>query len=246
MLYIVSMSKIKHIVLLLTLIISPFILGQKGKTYVGFQFKPIIPNTVIGQFEQNYVYDQTPRYEGIIKQKPGLIFGMVIRHGLSKNISLETGINYSRRRYDISYVAADSGFSLSNDLTLINYDIPINGLIYIQLSDTWFMNASAGINLSFYPTSVFTQAPHFDVNNQFYQVGNRVSWIQTGINANYGFEYRMKKNGAFYIGASFSQPFSHIMDFILTWKNHDSHYRVYEEIDGSYLTIDFKYFIPKL
>ena len=217
--------------------------AQKGKSYFGFQLKPIIPNKFIGQFKQPFNYDSIPRYEGSIDQKPGFVFGMVLRHGISKNISIESGINYSRRNYDISYVAEDSGIAIGNDLRLINYDIPINALIYIQLSDAWYMNASAGINMSFYPTSVFTQAPLDDIDNQFYQIGFRSNWVKFGINANYGFEYRAKKLGIFYAGASYNLPFGEIMNFTMTWKSNNINYQTFEKIDGSYLTLDFKYFI---
>jgi len=234
----------KKIILFLALIAGVFSYGQKGKTYFGLQFKPIIPNKYVGQFEQNYSFDSVPKYNGTIKQQPGYVFGIAVRHGLSKSISFETGINYTRRTYNISYASLDSGFVLNNNVSIINYDIPLNGLIYIQLSDAWFMNASAGINLSFYPTHVFTQAPLIDVNNQFYQVGTRNGWIQTGVNANYGFEYRSKNSGIIYLGASYSQPFAPIMNFIMTWRNYNVRYKVYEKIDGSYLTLDLKYFIP--
>ena len=234
----------KQIILIFTLLTGTFSFAQKGKTFFGVQLNPIIPNRYIGQFEQTYAYDSIPFYDGMIKQRPGMNFGMVVRHGITNTISIESGITYTRRSYNISYNAPDSGFASNNNLTLINYNIPINGLVYIQLADDWFMNASAGINLSFYPTSVFTQAPIIDVDHQFYQVGTRTSWVQTGVNANYGFEYRHKDAGTFYMGASYSLPFSPIMDFIMTWRSHGVRHKVYEEINGSYLTFDFKYFFP--
>ena len=44
--------------------------AQKGTTYFGVQFKPIIPNRYIGEFEQAYTYDSVPFYDGLIRQRP--------------------------------------------------------------------------------------------------------------------------------------------------------------------------------
>jgi len=230
------------IVTLILILLTNIMYAQKGKTYFGIQLKPIIPNRYIGQFEQTFSYDTVPFYNGVIKQKTGLVLGMSIRHGISESISIESGINLTRRHYDITYTAEDSAISTGNDLTIISYEIPVNALVYIKLSETWYMNASGGLNFSFFPSDVYTEAENNTVNSLFYQVGIRKSWIKLGFNANYGFEYRTKKSGIFYTGLSYNYPFGEIMAFRMTWRNNGIRYQTNENISGSYLTLDLKYF----
>ncbi len=234
----------KSIYLILFIFCSVAVVGQKGKTSFGIQFKPIIPNKFIGQLEQEFIHIPIPQYNGLVTQKLGYAFGMVIRQGISKTISIESGINFVQRNFNFSFNTLDSGIVTNKDFAFVNYDIPINALIYIKLSNKWYMNASGGISLSFYPSSIKAFADIKSFNNTYSIIGERTKWANLGLNANYGFEYRTKKSGALYLGASFSSPFSSAMSFYLTWENNSTKYRVSQEFKGSYLTLDLKYFLP--
>ena len=84
--------------------------AQKGVTTFGLQYKPIIPNRIIGTFEQEFNQNQ---FESTVKQRLGHSYGMVIRVGLTKNISFETGINYTKRNLGLNFnVPEDSTFNL--------------------------------------------------------------------------------------------------------------------------------------
>ncbi|MFD1551064.1 PorT family protein [Putridiphycobacter roseus] len=218
--------------------------SQKGKTYVGIQYKPIVPNKFIGAYQQAYARTETPSFEGEIVQKLGYVTGVTIRHGISKNISIETGINYVNRRFNISYDALDSNYQGNTDTKLINYNIPINALVYIQIGDQWYMNASGGANISFFPTIVGSYVNLGDTKNYFFQESTPTNWLQFGVNANYGFEYRTKDAGVFYLGASYYLPFRPIVYSKMVWVNQSVNRHVIAPINGSYFTVDLKYFIP--
>jgi hypothetical protein len=68
--------------------------AQERVTTVGLQFKPILSSEIINtgpqsQEVENISYTITPQ--------SGYAFGMVIRKGLTKQVSIETGINYSKK-----------------------------------------------------------------------------------------------------------------------------------------------------
>lgn len=233
--------------IILTLLMSTFsilALAQKDDNIFGFQFKPIVPNSFIGEYTRDF--DIAPVFHAQAKQKMGYSFGMVMRHYFSDKIALETGINFTKRRYDLHFEANDGPIQAVQDLDVgyINYQIPVSGLIFIKLSDELYMNASGGVNLDFYPSAVSTSGV-IDIDNSFQFRGLRTEWVQFGANANFGFEYRTKKKGSFYLGATYNQPFSNTMQFTLALEKDGANHTVRDFVTGSYLTLDFRYFLPK-
>ena len=217
----------------------------ENKTLFGLQIKPIIPNRFIGQYEQSFNRPGSPSFSGSFEQKLGYSAGIAIRHQFSKVFSLETAINFVRRNYHFNYVSVDSGYSATSKVGFIGYDIPVNGLVYVRIADKWYMNASAGINFGFYPTSVQSVNDDSNTKIQFKQITSPTRRIQLGLNINYGFEYRIKSIGTFYLGASYLLPFSDIAINQMTWVNNGSDLYVREGVNGSFLTLDLKYFFPK-
>ncbi len=234
----------KIILPFLIILFSPTVIAQKGENVFGFQIKPIIPNKFIGEYERNF--DSLPVFHSQSKQKLGYSFGMVMRHYFTDKIALETGINFTKRRYNLHFDANDGNIQSIQDLTVgyINYQIPVSALIFIKLSNELYMNASGGINFDFYPSAV-TKSGTIDIENSFQFRGLRTEWIQFGANANFGFEYRTKKKGAFYLGATYNQPFNNTMQFTMALQREGPNTTIRDFISGSYLTIDFRYFLTK-
>jgi hypothetical protein len=233
----------KIILPLLTLLMSTITIAQEGENIFGFQFKPIVSNKFIGEYERNF--DSLPAFHSQSKQKLGYSFGMVMRHYFTDKIALETGINFTKRRFNLHYEANEGGIVETQDLSVgyINYQIPVSALFFIKLSDVLYMNASGGINFDFYPSAVSASGV-IDIDNSFQFRGFRTEWIQFGANANFGFEYRTKHKGAFYLGATYNQPFTSTMQFTMAWERKGANTVIRDYINGSYLTLDFRYFLP--
>jgi hypothetical protein len=211
-------------------------------SYFGIQVKPIFPTRFIGEPSLTLEKDE---FSTTITQKTGFSFGGTVRAGITNLLALETGINFNQRHFDIEMSVVDSAVYAKNDLTFVSYDIPINGLVYVQLSDNIFMNASLGVALTFKPTHVGI------VTNP----GGSFSFTHTGLvnrktgfdlNANFGFEYRTKRSGFFYFGGTARVPFKPIFDLIAQYKYQGYKVNTRGEVDGSFLTIDFKYFFPNI
>lgn len=216
----------------------------KNKTQIGVQYKPIIPNRFIGEYEQSFAHTPAPSFSGTFKQKFGYSAGIAIRYKITRFFSFETAINFVKRNYIFDYFAIDSGLSAQSEVSFIGYDIPLNGLIYVQLSETWFMNASAGLNIGFYPSGVESQNLDANTSEIFKQITVPRRSTQLGLNINYGFEMRTDKSGTFYYGLSYLFPFKYIAVNQMTWVHNGTDYWTREQVNGSFLTFDLKYFLP--
>jgi hypothetical protein len=220
--------------------------GQEAKarfpSYFGIQVKPVFPTKFIGDPTQAFSLDG---FETTISQRMGYSFGGTVRAGLTKLIALETGINFTQRNFNLTMGVPDSNSYAEDQMSFIEYDIPLNALFYIQLSKKFYMNASLGTAITFKPTDV----------GVFNQPGGHHRYTHTGLtrkkvgldlNANIGFEFRTKKAGFFYLGGSGRVPFAPLFDLVADWEYQGNGTRIVGEVDGSFLAIDFKYFFPQI
>lgn len=232
------MKLVRYIVFGCCLIVSVNAQAQKGSAKFGMLYKPIIPNRLIGYYEQDFNKDP---FQSTVKQKFGHSLGMQIRIGLTNVISLETGLSFTQRNYQLNYSHADSGYAAKGQVRIVSYEIPVSGLVYIRLGDDLYMSAALGSALTFFPSDVRTFEP-ITSNERFQQEGAYYSKVQGAMLANLGFEYRSKKSGTFYLGASYHLPFKPIMAFAMSYEYGNSNLVSYGNISGSYLTADIRYY----
>jgi len=221
--------------ILVSLVFLPKFFSQEKVTTFGIQLKPIVPIEFINAGKQekttnNIAYINQPKF--------GMSFGMVIRKGLTKTLSLETGLNFLKRNYDLTINDPDSSFSSTSDFSIVNYEIPVLLLAYVQLGRNTFMNVAGGVSFDIYPSDLFVQ------DEAFANAVNRSSWLQPSLLANIGWEYRTEKSGYIYIGASLHRPFTEIFTEFVTYRGVNSDRLEGETFDltGSYFTIDLRYF----
>ena len=231
------------------LVICMIILGttsfsQERVTTFGVEMKPIIPSNLF-QTGQTALTQNGIDYE--LNQKIGYSFGGVMRFGLTKLLSLESGISFVRRNFSTNVSDPAFNFTDTVDFRVIGYEIPVTGLVFVQLSDEIFMNAAFGLALDMFPSDVGNGN-----NVDFIQISRRrgigggnsfMTWSKLGLIANVGFEYRTKKSGYFYVGGSYHRPFQPIYDTYLYYTNENGvEDRAKLAMSGNYLTIDFRYF----
>jgi len=214
--------------------------SQSDLTTVGFQVKPILPINYFG-IETVSVFNDTASID--ISSKLGYCFGMLIRQGISKSFSFETGINYTRRNYNLEGSSPYQNSSDKGDFGFVSYEIPLQALVYIRLSESIFMNASAGVGINFYASNVASKGQ----NNFIDHYSERARWINMSILSNLGFEYRTQDKGYYYLGVSLNNPISRITATQL-WYYYESNIRTKFEpifLNGTYFTLDLRYFLPK-
>lgn len=211
-------------------------------SYFGLTVAPIFPSDFIGQ-KKTVFQDSSQRMESVFDQKTGLTFGASVRIGITKLISIETGLYQVRRNFNVSCNFPDSNIVSSSTLGFVNYDIPLNALIYVQLSEKWYMNAALGVSITHYPSDVLTQQnlTPFLVAYQ----GRRVNRTYFGAGAGLGFEFRTKKSGTFYLGGAAKIPFNPIMIGVTdVTKTLTNRVRAVKRINGSYFSLELRYYLP--
>ncbi len=215
--------------------------AQMNVTTFGIQLRPIIPSKF---FNSGTVNVSQGELDMVLDPRVGYNFGMVIRRGFTKFFSVETGINIVRRNYDLSLTHTTYDKTLSIRHAFVGYELPIQGLIYVQLGDHLWMNASGGVSLDFYPSNTFEQTD--DQKDTlvfvFEQRTNRYNWMQVSLIANYGFEWRTKEKGYIYLGASYHRPFGPIASSRSTFILSGYPVTLASDLSGSYLTVDLRYY----
>ncbi|OFY88611.1 MAG: hypothetical protein A3K10_15515 [Bacteroidetes bacterium RIFCSPLOWO2_12_FULL_31_6] len=215
------------------LVVTSMCYSQERVSTVGIQIKPIIPVQFFDAGKQE-VNQNNIQY--INQPKIGLSFGMVIRKGFTDALSLETGINFLKRNYDLTINDPENSFSETSSFRIVNYEIPVQGLVYVRLGRMMFMNVSGGFSVDIYPTPLFTYGDYFT------NAVNRNNWAQISLIANIGWEYRTEKSGYFYFGASLHRPFSTMMREFVKYNGFNKNEEIIIDLTGNYLTLDFRYF----
>jgi hypothetical protein len=226
------MKKYLYISILCLLIVEQGAAQERVTTF-GLQLKPIVPIQMFDAGKQEITQNNI---QFINDPKLGMSFGMVIRMGFTKSLSLETGINYLRRNYDLTINDMDSSYSSNSSFRLVNYEIPVLGLVYVQLNRNMFMNVAGGVSFDLYPTPLFTYGDNFT------NAVNRSYWVQPSLLANVGWEYRTESSGYWYVGASLHRPFKKIMTEFVNYNGFGRNEEVSFDLTGNYLTIDLRYF----
>lgn len=225
-----EMMKYISRIFFLSFIISTCLSAQEKVVTVGFQYKPIFSSAFFKtgpiDIEQNNVNFN-------ISPQSGYCFGMVIRKGITSQISIETAINYIKRNYELSI--SEGSFKGESDFSIIGYEIPFQGLVFIRLSEHIYMDAATGISMDFFPSDIFTQ----DIS-YFKNKGYRTSWVIPSLIANIGWEYRTPKSGYFYLGASYHRPFTNIYTSEVTYL--PTNEIIVSKLSGNYMTVDLRYF----
>lgn len=247
MLYLVFRMKLVLTISLLIITSCAFGQGKRGRvpSYFGIQIRPLFPAKYIG--EKSHTFNTTStdsiQFNSTITQRVGYSFGATVRAGLTKLVAIETGINFFQRNFDLSIDVPDSNINAKNDMSFINYGVPVNVLFYIPLTENFYMNASLGASLTFKPTEIGVLTLSSGAN-EFRSSSITNSKFGVALNANMGFEYRTKKSGFFYLGGSAQIPMAPIFNLRTLYKHEGYESAIYGDVSGSYFAIDIKYFFP--
>ncbi len=227
----------KFITLILFLF-SNEIKAQKDVTTFGFVMKPIFSSKYFRTGPTD-IADNGINFN--LAQQSGFSAGGVLRWGLTKSLSFETGINYVKRNYQLKIT--DSTSTRKSDFKIVGYEVPLQALIFIQLSEDIWMNAALGPSIDMFPSDVSTSDDYFaqqSIRNSNTGVFN------LGIIANLGWEWRTKKNGYIYLGAcyhrSFNDTYTTTIGYINDPKAKEPYAQVQTGLTGDYLTFDIRYY----
>ncbi len=234
--------KVRFLGLISFCLLQLAVVAQKGQTTLGLQLKPMFASKFFETGPQRFVADSL---DATLSQKLGWNTGVVIRKGINDMWSIESGISMVQRNFELQFFS--QRYQVNNVLKykMVGYEIPIQALIYVQLSPKWFINGSGGVALDFYPSnlyktgSVMKDSLYIDA----YAKTFRTRWAMLAATANLGFEYRTKDHGYFYMGASYHRPMGDIALTQLRVESKGAGNDLWMPIGGTYLTLDLRYFV---
>lgn len=211
---------------------------NKPDNFFGIQVKPLIPISLVGDI----AFDMSEEgFETTISPLLGYSYGGIVRIGITELLAIETGINYTRRNYKVTYSVPDSSLYAEDELGYVSFDIPLNFLVYIKLGKQIFMNVSIGASGNFNASNIRSLI-NPEGEHLFVFEGRRLGFFDFNANANVGFEYRSRDNGTIYLGLSGRVPFSPTLAIATEYRNGTSSTITYGNIEGSTFSLNLKYF----
>lgn len=208
--------------------------AQANHVHFGLQVKPIFESGLLKTGKENLTQNNV---DFNVTLKSGVSWGALIRRGISDLISLETGISYTKRKYELGITDHDADFTGISDFRIISYEVPLSLMVFIQLGERSYMNASLGYCLNIFASDIFTFDTTYFENYAVYNTRFRSALL-----ANLGTEFRTEKSGYFYVGATFQRPFGDIYTEHMLYEAHGKKEDVYTGLSGSYLTLDLRYY----
>lgn len=207
--------------------------AQKGLTTLGIQFKPIFPFNFLNT---GPIFNDTANVNFKTELTSGFNGGLIIRHSFSDLISLETGINYVKRKYSLTITDSDTAFKGESTYRIIGYEVPVSAMIFTRVGERLFASGSLGPAVNMFASDIQTYDYYFNHVSSYRQI------FQFAINGNIGFEYRTPKDGTIYFGVSYHRPFEYIYFDQVRYKYHGKDVAVGNQLIGNYLTVDLRYY----
>tara|TARA_B100001758_G_C18394908_1_gene605287 strand:+ start:497 stop:1204 length:708 start_codon:yes stop_codon:yes gene_type:complete len=217
--------------------------AQEKKTTFGLQYKPIIPAAYFNSSEiikdsNGYGFNLNPKYSNS--------FGMILRQKINNTFSLESGLNYIQRNYQLKIIKNTINLEAETFFGIRSYEVPLQLLIYVRASKHWHLNVAFGISHNVLTSDIKSYA---EENTYFFQNTYRKNGGYRALLANVGMEYRTNKKGYYYIGTSLHRPWREIARSYPEYNdgehifNNESDF--FLEMLGSFITIDLRYFFAE-
>ena len=217
--------------------------SQNNATTFGLQYKPIVPasyfnSSKIGFNSAYYTLNLTPRYSNS--------FGMVIRHKINSTFSIESGLNYTQRNFNLTLKNNMLNINDYTSFGIRSYELPFQLLAYVQTSEYWYVNVAFGFSYNVLASDIFSLG---EENQNYYQNTYRKSGGYQAILANIGMEYRTENKGFYYLGVSLHRPLKAIAKVFPEYNdavnifNEDNELAL--DLLGNFVTIDIRYFFAK-
>ena len=207
--------------------------AQENVTTFGMQFKPIFVSDIGGGGA--FITSEGPLSVGVMPST-GFAYGMIVRRGLTKNISIESGLNRVQSNYGYLFTDSDTEFERQLNFGIVSYEVPIKAMIFVRMGERLYLNNGLGFSVDIYASDVAVG----DI--QLEALTLRGAWAKIALEGHVGFEYRTKKAGYFYLGGTYHNPFSPVARSIVFYSTATDLRHMDFFLRGGYLTLDLKYF----
>lgn len=232
------------LILLLSFFLTVSVKSQVNRTTFGLQYKPIIPaayfnSTKVIKSLNSYNFTLTPKYSNS--------FGMVLRYTINSTFSIESGLNYTQRNFELAINNNNIPLDDVTNFGIRSYELPIQLLTYVQASEYWYVNISFGISHNVLASDILSYG---EESENYFQNTYRKNKGYQALLANLGMEYRTEEKGRYYFGTSLHRPWKAIGktfpkydDKTTITFNEDTEFSL--DLLGNFVTLDLRYFFAK-
>lgn len=211
---------------------------EKFPTFFAASVNGLFPNTFLNS--KSLVLKDT-LMNSSLTQGFGSSIGGLIRRSYTDRFSLEAGIYYSTRNYQVDISVPDSNIFSSTSLKFTSFELPVNGLVFIKLSEEIYANAALGFSFGYKPSSI-GGSNNPSGKHLFLYRGILNSKFSIDANAQFGFELRTRKSGFFYLGGSARVPLAPLFLFVSVYEYKTERYGLAGEANGGYFSLDLRYY----
>ncbi|MCB0737924.1 MAG: hypothetical protein KDC92_10455 [Bacteroidetes bacterium] len=160
-------------------------------------------------------------------------FGGFITFSPYQTFSFSTGITTIRRNYQV-FMDADS-FDFERKLRVNSFQVPLLGVVNVQLGNNLWISGRGGFVLEFFPNNQLIE------DERFLTVTQPRYWAIPTLRGGARLEYTTPKNGAFFIGASYTRSLTYLvrmyMDYSLANRTITENFK----LEGHYFSLDVGY-----
>lgn len=212
---------------------------EKFPTYFAFGVNTLFPNNFQGT--KNYSINQGIT-QSDIEQLIGYNFGGLFRRSYSERFSLEAGMYYATRRFDIQATIIDSNLMTRDTMKFTTIEIPVNAIVFVKMSETIYSNVGFGLSFIYKPSTVrvFSKPNDPSSMNHFGIVTNKFG---LDLNGQAGVEFRTFNKGIFYVGGTVRVPLLDLFTMYSSYKYKTNKAEVgSQKIGGDYISLDIRYY----
>lgn len=186
-----------------------------------------------------------------IEMRNGFSFGGIIRRRFTDNLGVELGLNHTKRFFDLEGVIHGENATITGEFAQTNFELPVNGLVFIKFSQKFYGSAGLGVSTIYKPSSVTKEIVDKVNDRKFAFFGfSDKNKIDFNVNAQFGFEYRTEKYGTMYIGGGASIPTGPMFEFVSAYadEGNGNNITTYESgnISSPFFSLDLRFYFPKI
>lgn len=176
-----------------------------------------------------------------ITQMVGRSLGAHLRRHYGERFGLETGIFYTQRSFLIDMSVPDSNIFSSTDIRFITFDVPLNGMLFLKMSEKIYANTGLGIGMTYKPSNVGVVS-NPSGKHQFAHGGLIDQKFTFNVNGHIGFELRTYEDGILYLGGVARVPFSPLFRFQSKYQYGNNSVINFANFNAGWLGIELKYY----
>lgn len=173
----------------------------------------------------------------------GFSIGGILRKNFEERFALEYGLLYTSRKYASEMSFTNQTLGYSDEFRFITYAMPVTGLVFVKLSPEIFANVGLGLVGTYKPSNVEKEGNPAD-NHRFAMGGLARPKFGLDLGGQFGFEYRTRDAGTFYLGSSIGIGVSPLFIYLATYRKEGNASQLFTEIRSNSLSIDLRWYLP--